>query len=76
MLQWIINSEGRLVKVNFPQEPRLNLNTNQMEHLKGEQYSQNPVERNLSAYMSMSDYRHLPWQSSNPWREIQMHIGP
>ena len=60
MLQWVINSEGRLVEVNFPQEPGLNLNIDQMEHLEGEQYSQYPVERNLSAYMSMSDYKHLP----------------
>ena len=41
MFQWVRNSEGRLVKVNFPQEPGsgLNLNTYQMEHLEGEQHS-------------------------------------
>ena len=64
MFQWVRNSEGRLIKVNFPQEPRLNLNTDQME--KGEQYGQYLVERNHSAYMSMRDYRHLPWKNQQP----------
>ena len=31
MFQWIKNSEARLIKINFPQEPGLNLNTDQME---------------------------------------------
>ena len=39
------------------------LNCDQMEHLEGEQYSQYPMERNLRAYMSMRDYRNLPWQN-------------
>ena len=40
MFQWVRNLEGRLVKVNFPQEPDsgLNLNTDKMEHLEGEQH--------------------------------------
>ena len=38
-------------------------NINQMEHLEGEQYSQ---ERNPRAYMSMRDYRSLPWQNQKP----------
>ena len=38
-------------------------NINQMEHLEGEQYSQ---ERNPRAYMSMRDYRSLPWQNQQP----------
>ena len=37
-----------------------------MEHLEGEQYSQYPVERNPRAYMSMRDYRNLPWQNQQP----------
>ena len=40
--QWIRNLEGRLLKVNLPQE----LELNQMEHLEGEQYSQYPMEGN------------------------------
>ena len=64
MSQWVRNSEGRLIKVNFPQEPGLNLKTDQME--EGEQYSQYLVERNHSAYMSMRDYKHLPWQNQQP----------
>ena len=36
------------------------LNTNQME--EGKQYSEYSVERNPRAYMSMRDYRNLPWQ--------------
>ena len=39
------------------------LNINQMEHLEGDQYSQ---ERNPRAYMSMRDYRSLPWQNQQP----------
>ena len=38
-------------------------NINQMEHLEGEQYSQ---VRNPRAYMSMRDYRSLPWQNQQP----------
>ena len=34
-----------------------------MEHLEGEQYSH---ERNPRAYMSMRDYRSLPWQNQQP----------
>ena len=41
----------------------MGLNCDQMEHLEGDQYSQYPVERNLRAYMSMRDYRNLPWQN-------------
>ena len=35
------------------------LNFDQME--EGEQYSEYSVERNPRAYMSMRDYRNLPW---------------
>ena len=38
MFQWVRNYEGRSIKVNIPQEPGLNLNTNQIE--EGEQYSE------------------------------------
>ena len=38
----------------------------QMEHLEGEQYSQNTMEGNPRAYMTMRDYRNLPWQ----WQQL------
>ena len=38
-----------------------------MEHLEGEQYSQYPIEGNSRGYMSMRDYRNLPWQNQQPW---------
>ena len=44
----------------------MGLNCDQMKHLEGEQYSQYPVERNHGAYMSMRDYRNLPWQNQQP----------
>ena len=37
-----------------------------MEHLEGEQYSQYTMERNPIAYMSMRDYRNIPWQNQRP----------
>ena len=37
-----------------------------MEHLGGEQYSEYLVERNPRAYMSMRDYKSLPWQGQQP----------
>ena len=40
------------------------LNCDQME--EGEQYSEYSVERNPRAYMSMRDYRNLPWQNQRP----------
>ena len=40
------------------------LNTNQME--EGKQYSEYSVERSPRAYMSMRDYRNLPWQWQQP----------
>ena len=33
---------------------------------EGEQYSEYPVETNLRAYMSMRDYRNIPWQNQRP----------
>ena len=49
-----------------------------MEHLEEEQYSEYSVERNLSAYMSIGDYRNLPWQNQqtvernpNPYRSMR-----
>ena len=33
---------------------------------EGEQYSEYPVERNPKAYMSIRDYRNLPWQGQQP----------
>ena len=40
------------------------LNCDQME--EGEQYSEYSVKRNPRAYMSMRDYRNLPWQNQQP----------
>ena len=40
------------------------LNTKQME--EGKQYSEYSVERNPRAYMSIRDYRNLPWQWQQP----------
>ena len=40
------------------------LNCDQME--EGEQYSEYSVQRNPRAYMSMRDYRNLPWQNQQP----------
>ena len=37
-----------------------------MEHLRGEQYSEYPVESNPRAYMTMRDYMNLPWQWQQP----------
>ena len=41
-------------------ECSVGLNCDQME--EGEQYSEYLVERNPRAYMSMRDYRNLPWK--------------
>ena len=61
--QWVRNSEGRLIRVNFLQEPGLNLNTDQME--EGEQYTEYPVERNPNPSKSMRDYRNPPWMGAS-----------
>ena len=52
------------------------LNCDQME--EGEQYSEYSVGRNPSAYMSMRDYRNLPWQNqqtvernTNPYKSMR-----
>ena len=45
-------------------ECSVGLNCDQME--EGEQYSEYLVERNPRAYMSMRDYRNLPWQRQQP----------
>ena len=37
-----------------------------MEHLRGEQYSEYPVESNPRAYMTMRDYRNYPGQWQQP----------
>ena len=42
------------------------IDCDQMEHLEGEQYTQYNMERNPRAYMSMRDYRNLPWQWQHP----------
>ena len=49
-----------------------------MEHLEGEQYSQYTMEGNPRAYMTMRDYRNLPWQwqqpverNPNPYRSMR-----
>ena len=49
MLQWVRNSEGRLVRISILQGAysESSLNLDQMEHLEGEQHSEYPVERDL-----------------------------
>ena len=42
----------------------MGLNCDQME--EGERYNEYSVERNPRAYMSMRDYRNLPWQNQQP----------
>ena len=42
----------------------MGLNCDQVE--EEEQYSEYSVERNPRAYMSMRDYRNLPWQNHQP----------
>ena len=42
------------------------IDCDQMEHIGEEQYSEYSVERNPRAYMSMRDYRNLPWQWQQP----------
>ena len=49
-----------------------------MEHLRGEQYSEYPMEGNPRAYMTMRDYRNLAWQNQqslgrnpNPCRSMR-----
>ena len=37
-----------------------------MEYLRGEQYSEYPMEGNPRAYMTMRDYRNLAWQNQQP----------
>ena len=50
---------------------------------EGEHYSEYSVERNPSAYMSMTDYRNLPWQNQqpmernpNPFRSMRDYRNP
>ena len=42
------------------------LNCDQMEPPHEEQYSEYSVERNPRAYMSIRDYRNLPWKNRQP----------
>ena len=63
--QWIRNLEGRLLKVNLPQE----LELNQVDHLEGEQYSQYPMEGNSRGYMSMRDYK-------DQWMSVPSYMVP
>ena len=68
MHHWDRNTAGGLKRVSAPVEQvcEVSLNCDQMEHLEGEQYSEYSVERDLRAYMSMRDYRNLPWQNQQP----------
>ena len=52
------------------------IDCDQIEHLEGEKYSQYTMERNPTTYMSMRDYRNLPWQqpverNPNPCRSMR-----
>ena len=50
---------------------QVGLNCDQMG--EGEQYSEYLVERNPRAYMSMRDYRNLPWQGQQP---MERNLNP
>ena len=52
-------------------ECSVGLNCDQME--EGEQYSEYLMERNPRAYMSMRDYRNLPWQGQQP---MERNLNP
>ena len=70
MLQESIPSGLETYKVGYskssPSRTWIELELNQMEHLEGEQYSQYPMEGNSRGYMTMRDYRNLPWQWQQP----------
>ena len=73
MLQWVRNSEGRLVRISIPQGAysESSLNLDQIEHLEGEQHSEYLVERDPNAYSSMRDYKHPP--TNAPYGSIYNH---
>ena len=49
----------------------MGLNCDQME--EGEQYNEYSVERNPRAYISIRDYRNLPWQNRQP---MERNLNP
>ena len=65
MLQWDRETSGRLHRINAPieQGSEIRVPIDQMEPPYEEQYSQ---EGNPRAYMTMRDYRNLPWQWKQP----------
>ena len=69
-------SKRKASQSQSPTEPELSLNCDQMEHLKGEQYSQYPVERNPRAYMSMRDYKNPPWVSAPSYMVPPQYAPP
>ena len=60
MLQESIFSGSKILKARLSGK----IDCDQME--EGEQYSEYLVERNPRSYMSMRDYRNLPWQWQQP----------
>ena len=60
LLQESIFSGSKILKARLSGK----IDCDQME--EGEQYSEYIVERNPRAYMSMRDYRNLPWQGQQP----------
>ena len=57
-------SRRQIGRTQSPTELGLNLNCDQME--EGEQYNEYLMERNPRAYMSMRDYKNLPWKNQQP----------
>ena len=60
LLQESIFSRSKILKARLSGK----IDCDQME--EGEQYSEYLVQRNPRAYMSMRDYRNLPWQWQQP----------
>ena len=64
MPYWIRDVEGRLVKIETPQETELEVCLNIMDCPPEDQHSQHGQEENLNAYRSMRDRMHPPRMSA------------
>ncbi|KAL6324430.1 hypothetical protein AAG906_013034 [Vitis piasezkii] len=64
MPYWIRDIEGRLVKIETPQETELEVCLNIMDCPPEDQHSQHGQEENLNAYRSMRDHMHPPRMSA------------
>ncbi|RVW98922.1 hypothetical protein CK203_033773 [Vitis vinifera] len=64
MPYWIRDIEGRLVKIETPQETELEVCLNIMDVPRDDQNSQHGQEDNFNAYRSMRDHMHPPRMSA------------